>query len=301
LGGVVPFVPIINHNANHLQVFAESDMGEKKSKIGVRRSAKETLVKIDGSIIRKMSDIAVHTPVQIITPKSHEMLERGPEFRRRFVEWGVFHVEHSYTHLHKRFLRVLEQRNATLKRGDDSIQLWDREFVKAGEDLNSTRFRYFQGFLEIFDEEKQLFGLDDIQLNWKQGWKKGLSLETALELGINGDRKMGFTHSGPHRADLEMTLSGNKAINVLSRGQQKLLVIALNAVQAKMVKTITGKSPIILMDDLASELDDNNRKVILDHLVEQNCQCFITGTNRKLVDIKAETKLFHVEHGEIVE
>jgi len=155
-------LPVINHNANHLQVFAESDMGEKKSKIGVRRSAKETLVKIDGSIIRKMSDIAVHTPVQIITPKSHEMLERGPEFRRRFVEWGVFHVEHSYTHLHKRFLRVLEQRNATLKRGDDSIQLWDREFVKAGEDLNSTRFRYFQGFLEIFDEEKQLFGLDDV-------------------------------------------------------------------------------------------------------------------------------------------
>lgn len=291
--------PVINREASFLQVYAETKNSGIQSKIGIRRSRKETLVKVDGSVVRKMSDMALRTPIQIMTPKSHEMLERGPEYRRRFVEWGVFHVEHSYRVLHSRFIRALEQRNAALKKSNECLTYWDKEYVKAAEEVESMRLAYFLNFQAMFELERKEYGLDDVNLNWRRGWKKELNLSEALKAGFLGDRKMGFTHSGPHRADLDISLSGNKAINILSRGQQKLLVAALNSVQAKLVIEQIGQTPIILMDDLASELDDANRSLILGKLIEQGCQCFITGTNLIRDQERTEDKVFHVEHGEL--
>ncbi len=290
--------PVINESAQYLQVFAEAVEGEVRSKIGIRRYKKKSLVKIDGEVITRLSDIALKTPVQILTPKSHEMLERGPEYRRRFIEWGVFHVEHSYRETHKRFVRSLEQRNAELRRGGKLISFWDKDFVQAGNELEHARNHYFNLFAAEFDQIKYTYGLDDIALAWKPGWKLDLGLEESLKQGWLGDKKMGFTHSGPHRADLDIVQRGTKAVNALSRGQQKMLVIALNVVQAGLVKQHTGTAPIILMDDLASELDQDNRSLVMDQLQKQNCQCFITATEEERA---MASKVFHVEHGKVSE
>jgi len=290
--------PVIKQGEPYLQVFAETISNGKPSRIGIRRHSKQTQVKIDGNPVTRLSDIALKTPVQILTPKSHEMLERGPEYRRRFIEWGVFHVEHSYRDLHKRFARILDQRNAELRAGGKLLSIWDNEFILAATELNNARTEYFTEFMVSFDEMKGIYGLDDLELAWKPGWRTGIGLEEVLKQGCTGDKKMGFTHSGPHRADLDIVKGSDKAVNILSRGQQKMLVIVLNLVQATLVKKQSGQTPVILMDDLASELDFENRNIVLEQLETRGCQCFITTTDKESV---FKGKVFHVEHGVITE
>lgn len=246
-------------------------------RIGITKTSSKTDIRINGNTVYRVSDIARITPLQIITPSSHEILERGPEYRKRFIEWGVFHVEHHYFEIYKRFYKILKQRNSLL-RSNQSSDAWDNSFCIESEKLNNIRRKYVEALNRHFEIECVALGLNcDLKLFWKSGWDTTKSLSDVLVENLNSDLKRGFTQAGPQRADLKINLKEKSAHLILSRGQQKMLLIALQFAQLSLYKETYGYSPIVLIDDLVSELDSKNKNKTLERLSTLAPQVFITS------------------------
>ncbi|MCW8945793.1 MAG: DNA replication/repair protein RecF [Sedimenticola sp.] len=270
------FSSIVQYGQNSINIFAESNHIHSY-RIGINKTATSTLIKVNGALVKRVSEIAQITPLQIITPMSHEILERGPEYRKRFIEWGVFHVEHSYFETYKRFYKILKQRNVLLK-SNQFVNSWNQGFCDEAEKLNAIRTAYIASLTKYINIEANGLGInEDLVVSWKAGWDRSKPLSSILEDQLKSDLTRGFTQSGPHRADLKITINNKLANQVLSRGQQKMLIVALHLAQASLFKERFGTAPIIIIDDLVSELDDMNRLKVLRRLYELDAQVFITS------------------------
>ena len=291
---------LIKRGESELSLFVRTQGSNYQHALGLLKSGGATQAKLDGNKVTRMSDLARAVPLAVITPNSHEILERGPQYRRRFMDWGVFHVEHNFRNTFERFARCLKQRNAVLrlKRGFDAS--WDREFVECGNAVNELREGYCNKLSEkIKDIAGQLVGIDHLEIEWVKGWSDKHSLEQSLTEMRQGDIQAGYTRYGPQRADLSLKLNGQKVERVASRGQQKMLVAAMYLAQVELAKTISDTDTIILIDDLTSELDSNNRRRLLEYLRGMGNQVLVTGVNRVCDNTTEFSGMFHVEQGRI--
>lgn len=273
------FGPVVQQGEKSLNLFAISEL-DRVYRIGLLKTNTKTQIKVNGTHISRLSDIARIIPMQILTPLSHEILERGPEYRRRFLEWGVFHVEHSYFNILKKYLKALRQRNTLLRHDPDTVAYWNPIVGELGETLNRVRETYFVDLRQAFRAELGSLGItSEIDIQWRRGWEKEKDLVLALKEKQTSDIKQGFTHAGPHRADMRITYDNRSAFSAISRGQQKMIISALHLAQASLTQLKTGKSPIILFDDLVAELDRTNRERLLNRIRDMGLQSFVTSTD----------------------
>ena len=293
---------VISHNSSSLQVFARVENEKTEiSALGLERSCKKTRIRINGTDIKQVSELSALLPVQIINPDVHKLLEQGPKYRRQFIDWGVFHVEHDFLLAWKHYYRVLKQRNAALRRklDKDAITLWDNQLIQHAKTITLSRERYLSGFVPIFNNYvNKLMGLS-VNILYQRGWDSDQSFTDTLEKSFEKDTYKGFTSSGPHRADLEISYNGVLVQNCFSRGQQKLLVCALRLAQITHLKKTMKQQSILLVDDLAAELDLDHRQNLIDLLVDTEAQLFVTATEQNSFTLppEIESKMFHVEHG----
>ncbi|WP_186297620.1 DNA replication/repair protein RecF [Sedimenticola selenatireducens] len=271
------FGSVVRQGEKQLQLFAETEHFQKH-RIGLQKTSSQTKIRVDGNNIKRVSEIARITPLQIITPMSHEILDRGPEYRKRFIEWGVFHVEHNYFKCYQQFYKALRQRNALVKIGQTDIDSWNISVGELGERVNEYRESYVEALSVKFKEESEYLNPNsNYNLIWKAGWDRSKTLYEVLNGSVVSDIKRGFTQHGPQRGDMKI-FEGNRCVEqTLSRGQQKMLIVTLHLAQASLYKERTGLSPIVIIDDLISELDLDNQKKVLDRLLDQACQVFITS------------------------
>ncbi len=297
---------IINHQQNQLACFGEMFCDGMKTSMGIEKTRQgDVKCKLQGEVCDKLSRFATQLPLQLITPETFKLLVEGPEERRRFLDWGVFHVEHSFTELCQRYQRLIKQRNAALKQLPKwkSLLAWEIELVEVGEKITYLRKQYLVGLLPFLRKAREFLLPDhDIQFSYEQGWHEERSLEEALGIALAQDQRFGYTSVGPHRAELAVSLGGFDAHQVLSRGQQKLLIAALHLAQAQQLHASTAKRCLFLIDDLASELDSHNRQRLVTHLAQNGHQLFLTGieeTPWQLLCQQFEGEMFHVEQGSI--
>ncbi len=203
--------------------------------------------------------------------------------------------------------KALLNRNSLLKNKtvrNEELSPWTHEFCQHAEVVDRYRNDYSiklrDGLNEMLEE---LLPLSDFSLRYFKGWDQSKSLEGILSSNMQRDVKFGFTSAGPHRADLKIKVGKELASDVLSRGQQKLLVIAMKLTQAKILKGVSEKGCVFLVDDLPAELDSANQAKVLRILSELGDQVFITVIEREALHSplqkEKEMKLFHVEHGKI--
>lgn len=270
-------------------------------RIGVRVSRQGRDLHLDERVVSSSAELVRAFPVQIIHPVQASLLDGSPRFRRQYLDWGVFHVEHDYLDNWRRFAKALNQRNAILKRGNSKdLPPWDQAVARYGTMVAEARQRYVEQLLPCLEEVVAVFfGGSPIRLSHAWGWKAGQPLLQSLHEDAQDDIRQGFTRSGPHRADLLAMIDGVAARTYLSRGQIKLFVYALMLAQASLVER--GGNPVcVLIDDLASELDQRNRQRLLDLLAQRRAQCFITAVHAAdLPCPPSESIVFHVEHGRI--
>lgn len=293
---------VISYKYNDLTIFGELEGRPSfENSIGIRKKTKETEVKISGRLISSLSELALILPIQFIHPGSQQLFEGGPSGRRQFIDWGVFHVEHSFLDSWRRYRRAITQRNALLRSGSiSSISSWNKEVAHYGELVTAFRCAYLQRLEVAFvGIAENFFKLSSYKVNYKRGWDERISLQVALEANLESDRKMGFTQLGPHRADFAVLLDGHLAQNHLSRGQLKLLVLALNFAQAGIMSDVVENSGCVLIDDLSAELDGEVREFVFDYLKTIQSQVFITATAKEAFSSLNELdhKMFHVEQG----
>ncbi len=291
--------PLIRHGAERMELFGlvATPQGTE-NRFGVRKDRETTEIRIDGNRITRVSELAKRLPLSILTPNSHEILERGPQYRRRYIDLGVFHVEPRYREMTERYQRLLLQRNAALRERWRDTTAWDVELERAGEAINQAREHYLASLKTEIDEVAQRLAPNlDIKIEWRRGWAEGISLGQAFERTKEGDGKKGYTQVGPQRADLVVKLHGMAAEKKASRGQQKLLVAAMQIAQTRLISQKTGIGTVMIVDDLAAELDVENRQKLVAELRACGAQTFISGVDRALFEGAGADGVFHVEHG----
>lgn len=304
---------IINTESSALSVSSRITQADGQStSLGIDHRDGQLRMKAEGVMLKRASDLANYLPVVVIHQDCHQMFNLGPKYRRKFLDWGVFHVEQSFLSMWRRYTRALKQRNASLYQGPSSASLaslsrgaWDEELCEAAEHIHVLRERYLLRFAAIFDGyAERLFECDlKIMLSYQAGWKTSEDFRSILSQSYPRDRVMGRTQYGPHRADLQARINGKTAQEVLSRGQQKLLIYAMYLAQADLYRSLTGKSCIILADDIGAELDSARFETLTNLLENLDVQVFLTTTDRhrKIGQQRAAQKMFHVEHGQIKE
>jgi len=288
--------------------------GKLKSKngeivpFGVQKDAKTVKIRINEQKITKVSELVTNLPLQVIHPNSHQLLEEGPKFRRRFLDWGVFHVEQTFYPAWQRYQIAIKQRNTALrnKSGKDLICVWNKELIESGDILDKLRKQYVKDLQDLLPQYIiPILGDMNSRVEYQQGWQKELEFAEALEQSIEKDIMRGYTTVGPQRADVKIMVDDVLANERISRGQQKILVTGLLLAQAGLFTKKTGEKCILLIDDVAAELDSVNREALLSILMDMDVQMFLTSieqdTLASILHGKRPGKMFHVEHGNLSE
>jgi len=250
-----------------------------------------------------LADLATILPAQAIDPDVHRLIEGGPLERRRFLDWGVFHVEPSFVEHWRRYQRALRQRNAALKSGaaPSLVRAWDPELSEAGELVASARARYLAALKpHVSAASGRLLG-GRLEIDLMQGWSSERSLRESLDAAWPRDRERGLTHPGPHRADVVVRFEDAPARDRVSRGQQKLAASALLLGQLRCDAELGSSVAALLVDDPAAELDSSNLERLLREVVSLPAQLFVTALDPRNAALSSlpEGHRFHVEHGQV--
>jgi DNA replication and repair protein RecF len=293
---------LIRHGTERFVVFGEVELQGRKVPLGVEGSAAGVRAKIAGEKPASLAELAVALPVQIIDPEVHRLIEEGPSRRRRFLDWGVFHVEQSFVTDWQRYQQVLRQRNAALKARQSKamVSVWDAELISFGERLSGARLRYVAMLAEAAAPIAQhLLGLS-LGLSYRTGWSKDRSLAEAVDQSWSHDQEMGATQVGPHRAELAIRLDGAAVKDRISRGQQKLLAASLLVAQVKLFPE-QGVRPTLLLDDPAAELDDQRLGGLIVEVSQQAVQLVVTTLHGEFAAFGAPGRRYMIRQGEVSE
>jgi DNA replication and repair protein RecF len=244
----------------------------------------DTQLKIAGKTADKLSQLASLLPLQLIHPEGYNLLTGGPQQRRAFVDWGVFHVEQAFFPLWGKVRRLLKQRNALLRQSVNYAPLayWDQQLAESSEALSVFRQQYCLALLPLLQQIcQELLPEYTFQATFYAGWQQESALNQLLQEGFERDRQLGHTAIGPHRADLRLRAEGVPVQDLLSRGQLKLLVCALRLAQGLYLRQHSAKTCLFLIDDFASELDAQKRYVLAKRLQQCESQVFITAIDQQ--------------------
>ncbi|MBO9718029.1 MAG: DNA replication/repair protein RecF [Pseudoxanthomonas sp.] len=302
---------LVREHAPAVEVFVEWEeagtAGSIRRRSGLRHTGQSWTGRLDGQDVAHLGELCAALAVVTFEPGSHGLIAGGAENRRRFLDWGLFHVEQGFLPIWRRYARALKQRNALLKAGGGAAQLdaWDHELAEAGETLTAFREGYLTELVpRVLEVATRLTrDLAVAGLDFQPGWRRQeLSLADALLLGRERDRAVGYTGVGPHRADWVLRFAGLPGRDALSRGQTKLAALAALLAQAADYAVRRGQWPVLALDDLPSELDRDHQTRVLAFLQEQpGLQLFVTATEvpDNLVGQLREFHMFHVEQGQI--
>jgi len=258
----------------------------------------------NNTVIGRRRDLGKKIHVRLVTENSQKLLEGQPNVRRLFLDWNLFHVEHGFADVIANFRRVLAQRNAWLRGGAGGRPVWDDEYVFFAEKITESRKLFVERLqIELDSIDTSALRVSGLQLVLRRGWPEDNDLLNVLAASLRSDTRRGFTRFGPARADISAQFDGVPGIG--SRGQSKIAAILLQLGAHRVFEARSEASCIWLLDDLRSELDSERFSAIWHLFVETKRQIFVTSLEdpgKISWPLSEESvKMFHVEHGSLVE
>nr|WP_136250692.1 DNA replication/repair protein RecF [Ningiella ruwaisensis] len=304
---------IIQDSQRSATSFCRYNVDGQIQSIGASRHKEDGLTfSVDGRKSRKISEMARLLPMQIFTPQSSDLIIGPPLLRRRFIDWLLFHVEPNFHLQSARYNSALQQRNALLKQcygqsenrfADQDV--WQTIIAQSGEYISERRQHYLNALNCELNRLYAEFKPDvEIELRYNRGWDSSESLHSSLADKLTRDLNRGSTSAGPHKAEIVFYLNGKNASEFLSRGQLRVLVSLLLISEVRVLKSLTGKSCIFLVDDIAAELDELTREFFLDTVVNESAQVFVTAIDKNQLSFAEKyknKKVFHVKQNHVYE
>lgn len=265
-------MPLINYGQER---FVVSGTSSELGLVSIQKSINgSSFAKLNNKQCNAASELAKLIPCQVFHQDIFQIIESSAQVRRGLLDWGLFHVEQSFHGLWKNYMQVLKQRNALLKvsKNINDFKHWNNKLVEYSDEINECRKHYFTIWQESFNVVlKELTNLH-CEIDYYQGWDN-LNLADVLQNEFHADTVRQYTKYGSHAADIIISVPHCKAKRVLSRGQQKIILIALKIAQAKLL----DKNCIFLFDDLPAELDSGHIMKLLKYLHNMPGQFFITS------------------------
>jgi DNA replication and repair protein RecF len=290
---------LIRHDAEALRAVGRTSgvFGQSIRVQAARHSP--TTAEISGATVGSLAQLAQVFPVQVIEPGIHRLIEEASPRRRRWLDWAVFHVEPGFIDTWQRYGRTLRQRNAALRTAPATARAWDAELVRYGEAITAARARALEALKPYWEDTvRQLAGFT-AELRYSPGWNQECTLAQAVAAAWTRDSHRGLSHSGPHRADVQIRIEGRAAREILSRGQQKLVATAMMLAQLKMLRERADMVPTLLLDDPAAELDTERLARFVDQVKGLQCQLVFTSLNGAETLFGPPNRVFHVEQGRV--
>ncbi|KLI98285.1 DNA replication/repair protein RecF [Luteimonas sp. FCS-9] len=304
---------LIQRGAEALEVYAEwrpdPSRPDQRRRAGLRHAGQSWTGRLDGQTVGQLGELCAALMVVTFEPGSHALISGGSEIRRRYLDWGLFHVEQDFLAQWRRYARALRQRNALLKAGSGGAQLdaWDHELAEAGQPLDLRREAYLERLQGAVQRIAAVLapGLGEATLSFLPGWRRSdLSLADALLVARDRDRALGHTTVGPHRADWRIGFDARPEQGLLSRGQAKQAALCCLLAQAADCADMSGGHwPVVALDDLASELDREHQRQVLEFLHGVEAQVLLTGTELPPhwpMPLVEGARVFHVEQGGVL-
>ena len=293
---------VIRHHQTGLQVSAGLRLPDQSLVVtGVERSRASITIRYNNRTIRRVSEQAVQIPIITITPDSHGLVSGSPVYRRRWLDWAMFHVEPNYIEAWRDYYKALKNRNSLLRRNKvEQLEAWEQAMCRAAGIINEQREAFITELSDEMARTAQQLDIPLVTLEYSRGWATGSDLAHFLVTQRKGDLERGVTRHGVHRSDMVIRKDGRDIGHFYSRGQIKLCIIALSLAQESAFRHRTGRSPIILIDDFAAELDVLGQRRVMEVLAGLGGQVFITTTGEIPTNAHNKQKMFHVEHGGLV-
>ena len=296
---------VIRHDQPAFVLHGRLEDDQQQHSIGLSKDrAGDSKVRIDGSDGHKIAELAQLLPMQLITPEGFTLLTGGPKYRRAYIDWGCFHNFPGFFNAWNDLRRLMKQRNAALRQVSQYRQLrpWDQELAPLAHKISEWRQTYSDAITrEIKATCQQFLPEYTLTFSCQRGWDKETDYAELLERSFERDRALTYTASGPHKADFRIRADGTPVEDLLSRGQLKLLMCALRLAQGEYLTRHSGRRCIYLIDDFASELDDQRRQILAARLKATKAQVFVSAISvDHVIDMNDEKgKMFSVEKGKI--
>lgn len=292
----------INFNADSLTLFGRFS-ADPELAVGLSIGRKFREHKLDGARVSSSLPVTQLLPIMAIHSATFSMLDATSRYRRQILDWGVFHVEPAFLELWRQYGRLLSQRNALLRRGAELLELetWDRKLADCGNQLTLMRYCLIDKVSEVFESlARDLIKEYTIKIVFNKGWTSDVDMFMALNKSYTSDTRLNYTQVGPHRADFHFSSNGRSVKTFLSRGQIRLLTLTFVIAIVTVTQQLSGKSCLLLVDDLASELDAQNFYTASKLLINLGVPVFMTGVEMPNWFIQlpiTDPSLFHVERG----
>lgn len=308
---------LVKNNSDRFAVSAGLVQLDNEHRLGIGLELSgDSLIKLDGEVVTRLSEASSLFPTQVITPESFDVFFSSPKARRSFIDFGLFHVEHEYQIKWTEYARVHKQTNALLRRPNanrSELLYWYKCLIDSAEIIESFRKSFFDKYFskaieklvsELPDSETARL-IRDVELKYKPKTfsKSEENFEQLIYDQIEKDLRYKQVGFGPNRADIIFVKDGDDVSNQLSRGQAKMLFYLLEIAMVKIIRDVTKKNMLLLVDDLPSEVDEFTRSTMLQMLLHSEAQIFVTGIENKIaMEFKNYTEsvnVFHVEQGTV--
>lgn len=280
---------------------------------GLKRNQKK-IVKRNQKEYKKLSEHIGLIPLIVVTPSDTNLITGGSEERRRFVDSVISQYDAVYLETLIRYNRALQQRNNLLKQfagqnifSAESIEIWDDQLVKYGQQIHAVRKIFIDRLQPIFQKYYELIsgGKEMVGLKLVSDLTDG-NYEQLLKDSVGKDRFVQYTTVGIHKDDFDFELAGYPIRKFGSQGQKKTYLVSLKLAQFDFMKEISGLTPILLLDDIFDKLDKGRVEQIVKLVTDDHFgQIFITDTNREHLDqiiagLDAESKIFTISDGDVI-
>ena len=287
----------ITHTKLSTTIWAKTTNGVLSLQKTLSDGTATTLLKINGNTAKNQSLLSHQLPVCVLDPSGMTLLEEGSQTRRQLLDWLVFHMKPAFYETWLAHERLLRQRNLLLKSPAihqrlNELHAWDYQLSQYAQKLHEYRQAVFERWQDYF---KVMLGhflpkyAGQMTLSYQAGFNETLGLAVILKERLVLDIEMGYTRIGAHRSDVLVAFrsgQGHKeqAVNVLSRGEKKLLICALKLAQLQLLCD-EGRTPVILIDDIDAELDKVAINTLLAMLLKLPCQLFITSLSDDIMGV----------------
>lgn len=245
-------------------------------------------IKINGVPIEKTSELMDYLKVVFFCPEDLRLVKGSPRDRRRMLDLGICRLKQRYFNALGTYKKILHQRNALLKENPDSdmIWVWDEKLIESGTEVIWHRKSYIDKIEQIANKINLEISGESLNLEYNCGVNitdfshKGKIIENYkkdLEKNREKERKLCTSLTGPHRDDFSIKINNTDGKLYASQGQQRTVAVSLKMAELETVKEICGENPVLLLDDVLSELDAKRRNYILEKI--KGIQVIITSTD----------------------
>ena len=297
-------------NSEFFSIESKINDGEKDNIIKIQQPKdSKKIIKKNDKTYERLADHIGFLPSVMISPYDSNLISDSGESRRKFLDAMISQTDSEYLFNIIQYQKTLKQRNALLKyfqknRTYDfaSLEIYDEPLIRFGNLIYEKR----RGFVAQLNPVVQHFyeiisgGKETVSVKYSSDLSE-ISMEHLLKENLERDRMLTYTSSGVHKDDLLFEMNGNLIKRTGSQGQQKSFLISLKLAQIKRIKELTGKNPILLLDDIFDKLDDNRVSQLISLINQEKFgQMFITDTHKERTEavvkrINEESKIFEIK------